>query len=119
MEYDLRLLDLEDGRCPFERWLKDVRNNETALRISRRIVRIHGGNLGDCKLLAEGVYELRLDFGPGYRVYFAFADRLLVVLLLGGDKSTQSKDISDSKRLWQENKNDSERYRRRFRLPTP
>ena len=115
MEYELKLLNLEDGRCPFEQWYRNIRDGEARDRIRKRLLRIRDGNLGDCKQLGEGVFELRIDFGPGYRVYFAIAQRVLIVLINGGDKSTQNKDISAAKRFWRENKDDAERFQRDFR----
>ena len=67
-----------------------------------RLDRLEKGNFGDCKPVGEGVLELRLDFGPGYRVYFAEESATIVLLLIGGDKSTQIKDIRTAKTHWQE-----------------
>jgi putative addiction module killer protein len=71
-------------------------------RIEQRIRRLEHGNLGDYKSVGEGVYELRLDFGPGYRIYFGQKNETLVILLCGGDKSTQKNDIILAKTLWRE-----------------
>ena len=80
------------GREPFIDWYKAIRNMRTQARIRNRLRRVEAGNLGDCKPVGRGVNELRLDFGPGYRVYFAeLADRL--ILLTAGSKSTQQRDI--------------------------
>jgi len=70
-------------------------------RIRVRLNRVRLGNLGDCKAVGEGVMEFRLDFGPGYRVYFGQAGDILVILLCGGDKRTQSRDIATAKQYWQ------------------
>lgn len=69
-------------------------------RIGHRIDRLAAGNPGDVKPVGEGVSELRMDFGPGYRVYFGQRDAELIMLLAGGDKSTQSKDIERAIKLW-------------------
>jgi putative addiction module killer protein len=71
-------------------------------RILARVSRLQQGNYGDCEPVGEGVSELRLFFGPGYRVYFGEHDNAIVVLLCGGDKDSQSKDIQQAKAYWQE-----------------
>ncbi len=76
------------------------------MRIRVRLDRVSLGNFGDCHSVGEGVQELRIDYGPGYRVYFGQAGSTIVLLLCGGDKDTQSKDISLAKYYWNE-------YRRR------
>lgn len=74
----------------------------TRLRIRRRLDRIEQGNLGDCEPVGEGVSELRLAFGSGYRIYFAEWDNTIIILLCAGDKSSQVKDIKVAKLYWQE-----------------
>lgn len=69
-------------------------------RVQVRVLRFESGNLGDHKSLGHGVWEARLDFGPGYRVYFAKTGRTVILLLLGGDKRSQSKDINQAKQYW-------------------
>jgi putative addiction module killer protein len=66
------------------------------------LIRLRAGNPGEHKSIGGGVYELRLDFGPGYRVYFAFAGRQLILLLCGGDKSSQTQDIETAHRYWED-----------------
>jgi len=73
-------------------------------------------NLGDHKIFSGGIGELRLDFGPGYRIYFVQHGATIIVLLAGGDKSAQSADIQEARRLWEDNKNDFERLQRDIRL---
>ena len=75
-----------DGTCPFNDWLESLRDRQTRARIRARINRIRLGNLGDCKSVGSGVSELRIDYGPGYRIYFGIAETKLVILLCGGDK---------------------------------
>ena len=70
------------------------------MRIDARLARLRGGNPGDVKAVGGGVSELRIDYGPGYRVYTAMADNALVVLLCGGDKRTQAADIKQAKKFW-------------------
>ncbi len=77
----------------FDRWLAGLRDRRVRGRVLSRIDRLIAGNPGDAKALREGVSELRIDYGPGYRVYFLQRGPVVVVLLAGGDKSTQEKDI--------------------------
>lgn len=77
----------------YARWFAALRDRQARARIDARIRRLSLGNPGDVKPVGEGVSELRIDYGPGYRVYFAQRGRTLVVLLAGGDKRTQSRDI--------------------------
>ncbi len=92
----------KDGQVPFEVWLDDVDDKRAVARVLARLARVRQGNLGDCKSIGEGVSELRVDYGPGYRVYFGQRGRTLVVLLCGGDKRTQDRDIRLAKQYWQE-----------------
>lgn len=77
----------------FKRWREGLKDRQAALRISARIRRLSMGNPGDAKPVREGISELRIDCGPGYRVYFMRNGPLVIVLLAGGDKSTQNADI--------------------------
>ena len=95
--------DVND-REPFTQWLSGLRDVQGRQRIRTRVRRLEAGLYGDCQQVGEGVSELRLFFGPGYRVYFGEQDGHIVVLLCGGDKSTQSKDIEDAKAYWKEYK---------------
>ena len=89
-----------DGQVPFEEWLDDLKDKRAVARVLARLARVRQGNLGDCKLVGEGVSELRVDYGPGYRVYFGQKGRTLVVLLCGGDKRTQERDIRQAQEYW-------------------
>jgi putative addiction module killer protein len=86
----------------FTDWLDDLKDRRAAARVAARILRLEDGNVGDAKPVGEGVSELRIDYGPGYRVYFMKAGRVVIVLLCGGDKSTQARDIAKAKRLARE-----------------
>lgn len=88
-----------DGTNPFRRWLAQLATDARA-RIQVRVLRFEAGNLGDHKSVGDGVWEARLDFGPGYRVYFAKAGRMVILLLVGGDKRSQAKDIAQAKLHW-------------------
>jgi len=83
----------------FAVWLNDLRDLQAVARIDIRIRRLSLGNPGDVKPVGEGVSELRIDYGPGYRVYFARRGMEIVVLLCGGDKRTQEQDIAAAKLL--------------------
>jgi putative addiction module killer protein len=76
----------------------------TYRKIQVRLNRLEDGNFGDCKPSGKGVQELRLDFGPGYRIYFALDGKNVVLLLCGGDKSSQASDIKLAKAYWREHK---------------
>jgi len=92
------------GREPFTQWLYGLRDETVRRRILTRLRRLEQDHFGDCRRLREGVLELRLFFGPGYRVYFGEDGNTLVVLLCGGDKSSQGKDIQTAIRYWKEYK---------------
>ncbi|MDO9225580.1 MAG: type II toxin-antitoxin system RelE/ParE family toxin [Pseudomonadota bacterium] len=77
----------------FECWLLGLKDRQARLRVQARIDRLADGNPGDVKTVREGVNELRIDYGPGYRVYFIRRGPVVIVLLAGGDKSTQDADI--------------------------
>lgn len=77
----------------FSDWLESLRDRQARTRIQARILRLKIGNLGDVKPVGEGVSELRIDYGPGYRIYFVRQGSELIILLAGGDKRTQAKDI--------------------------
>jgi putative addiction module killer protein len=80
----------------FRDWRDGLRDSRGKAAIARRIDRLASGNPGDAKFVGNGVSELRIDHGPGYRVYYMWRDACLIVLLCGGDKSTQSRDISEA-----------------------
>ena len=83
----------------FSKWLRELRDRQARARIQTRIDRLQLGLAGDVKPVGEGVSELRIDYGPGYRVYFAQRGRELVILLAGGDKRTQDRDIKTALEL--------------------
>jgi putative addiction module killer protein len=90
-----------DGKRPFRLWLSTL-DRTARHRVQQRIFRLELGNAGDHKALLDGVWELRLAFGPGYRVYFGKESEAVVVLLLGGSKASQRQDIWKARRFWRD-----------------
>ncbi|MEG3437990.1 type II toxin-antitoxin system RelE/ParE family toxin [Pannus brasiliensis CCIBt3594] len=90
------------GRIPFREWFDSLRDRQAQLRIRSRLARVKVGNLGDSKSVGQGVFELRIDYGPGYRIYFGQDGLTLVVLLCAGDKSTQQQDIYQAQLYWRD-----------------
>jgi putative addiction module killer protein len=86
----------------FRDWLNGLRDRKARLRIDDRLKRLASGSAGDTKSVGDGVQELRLHFGPGYRVYYMWRDGVLIILLNGGDKGSQARDIAKAKRLARE-----------------
>lgn len=103
-EQQVKLFKALDGKCPFRDWLEGLRDRKTRQVIRTRINRVGLGNFGDSKAVSDGVMELRIDYGPGFRVYFGRDGDTIVVLLCGGDKRTQNKDIELAKKFWKEYK---------------
>lgn len=100
MNGSFRLLEYTEGaRSPFADWF-DGLDPVTAARVDRYLRRLEAGNFGAAKPLREGVFELRLDFGPGYRIYYGREGRTILVLLGGGDKGRQSADIAAALERW-------------------
>lgn len=89
----------EDGRSPYGNWF-DGLNGQAAARVAVALIRIEQGNLSNIKGAGAGVFEYRIDFGPGYRVYFGKDGETLIILLGGGTKRRQQKDITAAKELW-------------------
>ncbi|HND84772.1 MAG TPA: type II toxin-antitoxin system RelE/ParE family toxin [Pseudobdellovibrionaceae bacterium] len=86
--------------CPFDDWLDSLKDQRAVAQIQKRLIRVELGNLGDFKSVGEGVYELRIFYASGFRIYFGQQGSDIVILLCGGDKSTQSKDILLAKKYW-------------------
>ena len=83
----------------YKKWFKTLKDRRARARIDIRIKRISLGNLGDVKPVGKGVFEFRIDYGPGYRIYFLERNRTIIVLLVGGKKTTQKKDIKKAHEL--------------------
>lgn len=95
--FELEYYVTADGKVPFKEWLDDLRDIAARAKIRIRLDRVRLGNLGDNRSVGEGVYELKINYGPGYRVYFAVEKERVILLLIGGDKSSQKRDIADAK----------------------
>ena len=92
----------EDGADLYQDWLDHLRDLRARVAIDRRIDRLINGNFGDYKFCRDGIWELRIDVGPGYRVYYAQADSAIVLLLCGGDKRTQDRDVAQVAACWKD-----------------
>ena len=90
----------ETGKIPFRDWLESLKDIHARAKIRVALDRIRLGNFGHAKSVGEGVHEFKIDYGLGYRVYYAFSGAAIVLLLLGGDKASQSKDIARAKEFW-------------------
>ena len=100
--YEIDYYITEAGKKPFREWLEALRDVTGRAKIRIRLDRARLGNLGDHKAVGGGVLEMRIDYGPGYRVYFGKDGERLLLLLIGGDKGTQAKDIKTAMEYWQD-----------------
>ena len=107
---EVREYQTAEGKTPLTDWLGGLRDVPTRGRIVARLDRLRAGLLGDWKSVGGGICELRIDYGPGYRVYYAQEGRTLILLLRGGDKSSQAKDIETAHAYWKD-------YKARFPKP--
>ena len=101
-ERDIQKLQLDDGSIPFDGWVSSLRDRRIEAAIDARLARVRSGNFGDHKRVGGGVSELRIDIGPGLRVYYGEQRQNIVILIGGGDKRTQTRDINRAKLLWQQ-----------------
>lgn len=92
----------------FFQWLNGLRDRSGRDRVSKRLRRLADGNFGDCKPVGDGVMEARMFFGPGYRVYYMFRGNVVILLLAGGDKDSQPRDIASAKELAREERDGAE-----------
>ena len=103
----IRKYQTPNGKTPLDDWLNKLRDHRAKAQVLTRIRRLSIGLEGDWKSVGEGVRELRIREGKGYRVYYAWEGEALILLLCGGDKSTQTKDIETAKRYWQQYRNEN------------
>ena len=98
--FEIETYQDKEGHQPYTYWLSKLIDRQAKARVLVRVLRMAGGNFGDCKPISDGVWELRIDWGPGYRVYYALAGKKLVLLLTGGDKRKQQADIAAAQEYW-------------------
>jgi putative addiction module killer protein len=104
MTIELRYYQTSAGGQPFVEWLQGLHDRQARTRIEARLTRVAVGNLGDVEPVGEGVLELRIDWGPGYRIYFSRVSKIILLLLCGGDKTTQQRDIKRAKAYFEDYK---------------
>lgn len=100
----IKLYVQADGKIPYEKWFKKLKDRNAKAKIAARLDRVLLGNLGEWNTIGEGMYEMKINYGPGYRVYFGREGNELILLLCGGDKSTQQRDINKAKEYWNDYK---------------
>ncbi|MGK7924811.1 MAG: type II toxin-antitoxin system RelE/ParE family toxin [Spirulina sp.] len=97
---EIRNYRKQDGSSPFLEWRNSLRDRKAKAKITARLDRVAEGNLGDYRSVGDGVWELKINYGPGYRLYFGQLGSTIVLLLWGGDKSSQDRDIRKAKEYW-------------------
>jgi len=97
---EVEVYSTNEGKQPFTEWLNSLKDKKGADKILLRIRRIQTGNLGDHKSIADGVFELRIDSGPGYRIFFGKVENRIILLLCGGNKNSQDNDIQRALQYW-------------------
>lgn len=102
MRKELRYYRTKDGKEPFIEWLGSLKDVIGRAQVTNRLNRVALGNYGDCESVGEGVYELKIHHGPGYRVYFSKQEKTILLLLIGGSKRTQKADVKKAKQFWKE-----------------
>lgn len=100
--FEVRHYLTREAQNPILDWLRELRDTQAKVAIVRRLNRLEQGNFGDFKPLREGVHELRIDVGPGYRVYYARSGKAVILLLCGGAKRTQDRDIERACAYWRD-----------------
>ena|SRR3989338_2879930 len=96
----VRLYVSRDGKCPYRTWFESLNDVDAQARILKRLARVEMGNLGACNFVGEGVYELKIDYGHGYRIYFGQEEGETIILLGGGIKKSQAADILRARKYW-------------------
>lgn len=102
MEIEIELYETATGHCPFDDWFEDIQEKYTRAKILTRLDRLKLGNFGDCKALGDGISELRIHYGPGFRIFYSKIGTKVILLLCGGDKRSQTKDIKMAKEYLKE-----------------
>ena len=104
MEIEIEIYETDKEKRPFELWLRSIKEIHTRAKIRLRLDRLRIGNFGDCKTISSGVCELRIHCGSGIRIYYGKIGNKVVLLLCGGDKSSQAKDIVKAKKYFEDYK---------------
>ena len=99
---EIKKLELQNGLVPFDEWFDSLRDTRMQVAVDTRLARVRAGNFGDAKSVGGGVFELRIALGPGLRVYYGLHGQQIVVLLGGGDKRSQPRDIRRAQQWWQQ-----------------
>ena len=97
---EIRIYTTPNGRAPYRQWYARIKDGKLRTIISTRLTRLETGNLGDFKRLNQDLYELRIHYGPGYRIYFGSFQNTVVILLCAGTKGTQQRDITRAQNYW-------------------
>ena len=100
--FELLRFQGKDGREPLTEWMRRLRDRQAYAHVLARLDRLENGNFGQCRPLRGGVWELKIDHGPGYRVYYGQVGKTILLLLCGGDKRTQQADIERAVEYWKE-----------------
>lgn len=104
-ERQLEMYWTPSRRCPFDEWYRSLNDKRAGDKVKARISRLRSGNPGDFRTIGAGLFEMRIDYGPGYRVYFGLLSNNILILLYGGNKKTQTEDIRNVRQYWEEAKN--------------
>jgi putative addiction module killer protein len=107
IQREIHYFQTNQGKSPYLAWFNGLRDGKTKSIVRVRVIRLETGNFGDCHPVGDGILELRIHFGPGLRIYFGVVNQQVVLLLCGGDKSSQARDIQKAKLYWAD-------YRRRI-----
>lgn len=99
---EIRHYQTIDGKVPYQEWFNSLKNQKAKAIIEKRLDRVEEGNLGEWNSVGHGVYEMKIHYGSGYRIYFGQDGPILIILLCGGDKRTQAKDIRLAIDCWQD-----------------
>lgn len=110
MEFEVEIYETSRGKRPFDTWFEDIREYNSRAKILTRIDRLKVGNFGDCKSVGDHVCELRIHYGPGFRIYYSKIGNKLILLLCGGNKSSQTKDINKAKEYLEDYQNREKKY---------
>ena len=100
-------LFLPDGSCPFSQWMESLADLKSRAVLDARLTRVRRGNLGPCRSIGQGLYELKINYGPGFRIYFYWDRPQEMVLVSGGTKRGQNRDIEKAKAIWRQAKDES------------